>query len=328
MNIVVIGGGAVGSVVATDLARAGADVTLCVRSAALPPSGTLRTLVEETGQEPRWAIVPVSTAITETPDLVMLCVKAPDFAGAVAGLAAKIGDAPVVALHAAPQGDGAISAALGRAVIGGLFLGSAEYRQVGHAHVAQPRLALDHAIQAHAPLAGLLAAALPTTFVAEMPRWRWTHLLVTLPQMFAALVNLPLAELAADHTIQALTTTLLVETGRVYAKAGILPAPWPAVDVARLARVHSMPGMFAGRVMRQDPALFTLRGALLPPLLQSLRRQRPTEVDALSGEIIRLGQQYGVAMPLTTRLLAMIHDIEHSGTSISLERLKQAIGRI
>ena len=64
---------------------------------------------------------------------------------------------------------------------------------------------------------------------------------------------------------------------------------------------------------------------LLPPtaehessMLQDLRAGRPTEIDALSGAVTRLGHKFGVATPINAALVELIHAAERSsqGTGI------------
>src|SRR5262249_27961440 len=50
-------------------------------------------------------------------------------------------------------------------------------------------------------------------------------------------------------------------------------------------------------------------------------RKRPTEVDAQLGLVGGLGAERGVAMPITTRLIALIHEIERGARAQSCEAL-------
>ena len=50
-------------------------------------------------------------------------------------------------------------------------------------------------------------------------------------------------------------------------------------------------------------------------------RKRPTEVDAQLGIVVTLGAEVGVSTPLTTRLVELIHDIEHGMRPQSLDAL-------
>ena len=50
-------------------------------------------------------------------------------------------------------------------------------------------------------------------------------------------------------------------------------------------------------------------------------RKRPTEVDAQLGIVVALGAEANVATPLTARLVALIHELEHGARPQSLETL-------
>ena len=50
-------------------------------------------------------------------------------------------------------------------------------------------------------------------------------------------------------------------------------------------------------------------------------RKRPTEVDAQLGIVVRLAAEAGVPVPLTTRLVALIHDIERGERPQALDTL-------
>jgi len=52
-------------------------------------------------------------------------------------------------------------------------------------------------------------------------------------------------------------------------------------------------------------------------------RKRRTEVDAQLGPIVTLGAESGVATPLVARLIDLIHDIENSQRSQSLDTLDE-----
>jgi len=48
----------------------------------------------------------------------------------------------------------------------------------------------------------------------------------------------------------------------------------------------------------------------LSSTLQSLRRGRPTEIEYLNGEIVRLGQQVGMATPWNSRIVDVVREVE------------------
>jgi 2-dehydropantoate 2-reductase len=52
-------------------------------------------------------------------------------------------------------------------------------------------------------------------------------------------------------------------------------------------------------------------------------RRRATEVDAQLGMVVNLGEQAGLATPLTARLVELIHEIETGTRPLSLETLDE-----
>ncbi|HKM64032.1 MAG TPA: ketopantoate reductase C-terminal domain-containing protein, partial [Acidisphaera sp.] len=49
-------------------------------------------------------------------------------------------------------------------------------------------------------------------------------------------------------------------------------------------------------------------GAHKTSMLQDLERGRPMEIDALLGAVVELGQLTGVAMPVSTMILALVRE--------------------
>ena len=54
------------------------------------------------------------------------------------------------------------------------------------------------------------------------------------------------------------------------------------------------------------------RWPLIGSTLQSLQRKRPTEIDYLNGEVVRVGRELGMAAPLNARLVELVHEVERS----------------
>lgn len=60
---------------------------------------------------------------------------------------------------------------------------------------------------------------------------------------------------------------------------------------------------------------------LVGSTVQSLRRGRPTEIDYLNGEIVRLGQQVGIVTPFNSRIVELVKEVQRSGRFYSPEEL-------
>lgn len=60
-----------------------------------------------------------------------------------------------------------------------------------------------------------------------------------------------------------------------------------------------------------------------PSTLQSLERGEKTEIDIFNGYIARMGEQYGVATPVNTKITAMIREIERGEREITMDNLAE-----
>lgn len=70
-----------------------------------------------------------------------------------------------------------------------------------------------------------------------------------------------------------------------------------------------------GITIEEDPVSATLKvckrtARNISSMLQDIRRLRPTEIDAINGEVSRLGREIGVATPLNNELIAQVKKIE------------------
>jgi 2-dehydropantoate 2-reductase len=88
-------------------------------------------------------------------------------------------------------------------------------------------------------------------------------------------------------------------------------------DVAREITAVMRAAGFRTHWESAEGFLAALHRDLLPPtanhessMLQDLRQGRPTEVDALTGEVVRLGEAHGVPVPVNRTLLAMVRFLE------------------
>jgi 2-dehydropantoate 2-reductase len=104
---------------------------------------------------------------------------------------------------------------------------------------------------------------------------------------------------------------MLAESERVLAAAGITIAhvPGPS-DVLRLRKALKL----LDKPLARYPISWLIRRRGTPRLIysveQDLLRGRPTEIDFVNGEIVRLGKQYGVDALLHQLSVDIAHELE------------------
>ena len=114
---------------------------------------------------------------------------------------------------------------------------------------------------------------------------------------------------------------MLAESARVLVAAGIAIAhvPGPS-DVLRLRKALKLLENPLARI----PISWLIRRRGTPRLIysveQDLLRGRPTEIDFVNGEIVRLGKQHGVDAPLHQLSVDLAHELEQRPDDRFLER--------
>lgn len=158
-------------------------------------------------------------------------------------------------------------------------------------------------------------ALMPRT---DMPAVLAAKLLLNLNNAINALANVPLKEELSQRDWRRCLALAQREALAVFAAAGIHPAKLTPLPPPWLPRVLEMPDNWfrrlASRLLAIDPVARS-------SMWEDLERGRPTEVDAINGEVVRLAEQHHVAAPVNARLVALLHQAEQSRRAWSAQAL-------
>ncbi len=299
-TIAVVGPGAIGCLIAAGLA-AGADNTVLLvdhdseRAAFLNRRGLI---VERHGKKEKVDGLVVTTAahLTQPVDYIFLTVKSNAVADAVDQIRPQLANcrllvamqngighldtlaafprsaAAVTAMGAYLKGQGhVVHAGTGPTSIGGLGAAVRPDCLTAVAHL------LDH-------------AGFPATVSTDIHRDIWQKLLVNVG-------------------INALTAILDCANGELldndWACQTMVDAITEAVAVARATGVT-----ISGDPVDRARSVCQATAANISSMLQDVRRQRPTEIDAINGAVVRLARRYGLTAPVNAMLTEKVHDIE------------------
>jgi 2-dehydropantoate 2-reductase len=284
MRVAVVGPGALGCLFASLLTEGGLEVVLVdhrpERAARLLREGIH---IQDARGGPARRLRPRATAdVLEvgTVDLVMVCTKAQDTPAAAAGLGALVG--PDTQVWSVQNGLGNLETLVtavgeGRA-LGGTTAQAACWDRDGallHAgegptRVGEPRPAVEPGPRARAVAVALGSAGLPIEAVADVRREIWAKLLVNASlNPVTALARVPNGALCERPGLWQAAEALLDEALQVAAAQG-----YTFSRAEALARLEEVARRTA-----------TNRSSMLADVLAG----RPTEVDALSGALARLG---------------------------------------
>lgn len=322
-KIVVVGAGAVGSLIGGLLARGGEDVTLIARQShveaihekGLHLEGVLGKL-----------IIPVkaSETLDFKPDLVLLAVKSQDVETSCRENKDYLQNIPVITLQNGVRSDNIVATLLPKEnIISGVVMFNAQFLkpgQITYAHAGS--LVIGEAFgrngQRIKEIQARLNPAIQTELSDDIQGVHWTKLLVNnLGNGLEAMTGLSIKECMSYASLRKVGTLTLKEGYTVIEKAGFHLEPLPGIPAFALKLIIQSPLPVAAWML----SLSTRSLKTLSSTLQSLRRGRPTEIDYLNGEIVRLGQQMGMSTPYNTKVVEIVKKVEKNHPFYSPDEL-------
>jgi len=305
-SILVAGAGALGSVVGGLLAEAGWPVTLLGRAEHLDAIRREGLVIEGLFGDRVVRSCRLAESIREVTrpvDLALVTVKSWDtgeMAGAVGSVLASDGWA--LGMQNGLGNLETIAEVVGRSrVLGARAIFGAEMTAPGRVRVtviADPVTvgAFDPTDERAAATAAewasrLDAAGVPARFSEDVHADLWAKVLYNgALNPLGALLRVPYGHLAEDGETRGVMNDVLAEIFAVARAAGVR-LPWADVGAYR--------DVFYGRLVPS-----TARHH--PSMLRDLERGRPTEIDAINGWVARLGERFGVAVPVNRTIAALV----------------------
>jgi 2-dehydropantoate 2-reductase len=154
----------------------------------------------------------------------------------------------------------------------------------------------------------LLNRAVRTMISNNIKEVHWTKLLVNnLANGLEAMTGLTTRESLSYPGLRKISILTLKEGYQTIEKAGNRLAPLPGIPMPFILFIIRSPLPASDLALR----LYSMTARTLSSTLQSLRRGRPTEIDYLNGEIVRLGQQVGVATPYNLKVVELVKEVEN-----------------
>ncbi len=314
LRVLIIGAGAVGSLIGARLALTGHDVTLVGR-AALRDAVTADGLTLITPDGARQTTHPqVATSAADALagpdrfDLACLTVKAYDTAtviGELRPVAAAL--PPLISFQNGIGNEEALASAFGAdRVVAGALDTPVSVPAAGQVQVHRPRYRMGLAAVGTAgetvAASALGQAGFDVTTYADYRTLKWSKLLLNLPaNASCAILDWTPAQVMAHPPAARLEACAWQEAFNVMAALGVRPvnlAGYPLGLFAPAAR--RLPPGILGRVLRG--LVSGGRGSKMPSLHMALAQGKRSEVAWLNGAVARLGAAHEVATPVNQAL--------------------------
>ena len=333
MTITVYGAGAIGGISGARLAAAGHDVLLVDKAVEHVAAMNVRGLTIEARDGE--VTIPVRAV---TPDalggglaLVLLAVKSQDTPAALEVLAPRLApDGAIVSLQNGLNEE-LIAAAVGQArTVGCLVNWAADWQAPGRIlHGGEGALVLGEldgrASDRVQRLAKLLDVVAPTRVTDNVLGYTWAKHVYGALLVATALVDAHVYEVVErSPAIQRMLVALVVENMAVAERAGIRLQAFDEYDPADYRAAVAGDEAARGRAMSSIAAHYRAATKTKTGIWRDLAvRKRKTEVGAMLGATVTRAKGYGLAMPLTERLIAMIADLEEGRRQMAWSNLDE-----
>lgn len=339
MNVVVVGCGGIGGVIAANLTRAGVDVTPVVGNEAVARAIREDGLTVRELDGTQWSVPAVrgpALALSDDVgpfDLAIVATQNTTLEQALeATLPHLMPDAPVVTIQNGLPEDRA-RAVLGDRVIGCVvgwgasMVAPGVYQrtsrgglQLGRPHPSCP---------SPEPVATLLEACSPVTVEPDLAGVRWSKLAINcVTTTFGAIGGAPLGKLLSHRSIRRLALEVFAEVAAVAQASGVRVQPVGgtleidkiAITDAERARVFGSPSLAYKHSVLLAVGFKYRR--LRSSMLYAIERGRPPEIDFLNGEIVRRGAALGVPTPVNAALVDQVRAIVRKEARSEIAALK------
>ncbi|SFM67461.1 2-dehydropantoate 2-reductase [Marinobacter zhejiangensis] len=314
-KIVIFGAGSIGCYIGARLLSAGADVTFVGRPRM---QETLRQhpLVATDYQGFRSELqlqdhqyVTTAEAAAEA-DLVLVTVKSAATEEAGQALAAHVRPGiPVISFQNGISNAQRLQDTLPQAcVLAGMVPFNVLQQHPGHFHHGTE----GHLMAATHPgvepaLPWFDKAGLSLELRDDMPSVMWSKLLLNLNNPINALSGVPLVEELSQRDYRRCLAMAQDETIRLLDAAGVPIINLTGVPTRMIPKLMRLPDWLFTRLAKK---MLTIDPVARSSMWEDLEAGRPTEVDWINGEVVRLAQSLGRSAPVNEQLTALVHQCE------------------
>ena len=333
MRVGILGAGSIGCYLGGRLIAAGQEVVLVGRLTREVKEHGL-TLTDYTGA--RVALPPQKVKYVDEVqalagcDAILVTVKSTATLEAGTALAPVVRPQAVIVSFQNGVGNADCLRAVlpGRTVLAGMVPFNVVRKDGGQFHngTSGP-LELEHGSGAAKALRqALTAAGFAVVMHDDLRAVQWSKLLINLNNAVNALAGVPLRDQLADRNYRLIMADVVREGLACLHAAGMKPVRLGRLVPGLAPFILSLPDWLFRRVAA---AMVKVDPSARSSMWEDLDRRRPTEIDLLNGEIIRLGEKNRVATPVNRKLYELVRAAERAqrgSPQLSAKALRSALG--
>jgi len=327
MKIAIIGAGAIGGVVAAYLKKAGEEVVLIGREAQVDAINAQGLTIKgvrgtETIQ------VPARTCLDQPYDLVIFAVKTQDIEEAFAANSEYLEKGLLLTTENGVQADNILSCHFDRdrqlssiVMFGATYIkpGEIVFNFEGDWIIGRPLTPLDPTVHA---IALVLSKSFKMVTSSQIMGQKYLKLFVNFNNCIPALIGKSMQETFSDMDLCRLSVMLLKEGLEIVNQANMELVSLPDFPKERIYGLVHMPIEQAAGIINKTLTSLS-REPLYGSILQSIMRNKPSEIDFINGEAVQLGNHLKLPATLNSKIVDMVHEVERTGKFFSVEDVKE-----
>ncbi len=315
MKIAVIGSGAIGALVAGYLKLGGEDVLLAGRGesiAAIRAKG-----LNISGVRGNFNInIPVEERLTSSADVVILATKTQDIQEALEGNLKLLKGAVILTTQNGVRAEKIVSGYLPEeniissiVMFGSTYLKPAEIVHNFEGSWILGRFSGSGTDTGVVALSKLLDKAFPAVISEDITGMKYLKIFVNANNCIPAILGVSMQEAFSDLMVSRVSINIWKEGFDIISKSGIKLSSLPGFPLENITKLISIPSPEAAKIYSGIMTKLS-KEALYGSILQSIKRNRPSEVDYINGEFVSLAKEHNLSAGLNSKLVSMVHEVE------------------
>jgi len=317
MKVAVLGCGAIGGLFLGYLSGENIDVIGIVKDYQKESLLEEGLIIEGAGGKDTYYKVRVDNKLKERVGLAIFASKLDDLEALIKENLEYLKDAAIISTQNGVRADYILSEYFSeeKIITGIVMFGATFYRPNKIVHNFKGNLILgnifDKEVANIEEVAGLLKSAFDVAVLDKIKGAKYLKLFINLNNCIPAILGLSMQEAFADLDFAKLAVKINKEAFDVVKNSGIELVDLPTYPLARLEGLVSMDAEQASGIFSKVMASLS-KEPLYGSILQSIKSGKPSEIDYINGEIVRIASENNLKAPLNSKIVELVHRVEES----------------
>ena len=325
MRIAVLGCGAIGGLFLGHLSRENVDVIGIAKEYQKESLLGEGLLIEGPGGKDTYE-VGVDNKLKERVDLAIFASKLGDLEELIKDNLEYLKDATILSTQNGVRADYVLSKYFSKdkIITGIVMFGATFYRPNKVVHNFKGNLILgnifDKEVADMDQICSILGSCFDVIVLDKIKGAKYLKLFINLNNCIPAILGLSMQETFADMNFAKLAVKLNKEALSVVKDSGIELADLPTYPKARLEGLVSMETEEASSIFSKAMTSLS-KEPLYGSILQSIKSGKPSEIDYINGEIVRIASESNLQSRLNSKIVELVHRVEESGKFFKSQEL-------